>query len=277
MTDYLSTINIQDNPLTITLSEEFITAVITDVMKAYKKSDIASVKQLKNIINESIVINGFRPGKAGEAKPYKIRQELLQGWNKLQVVQAFLFNVWGDLNTELISYCKIWWLDHKDSIIKDSVGATNENVISNAVIKELAENYPGTTTNEQLELGLFIAIFRESIDREIERNNSEAYPDTDSTKADNEEEPAENASSWKSILDNIRQLPDNDPCWGEIDNFINILKSIASEKSMNMDSKKRLTALEDTWSQSRQVLIEWHPILKFQVWRIGMLIKLVYP
>ena len=256
MTDYLSTINIQDNPLTITLSEEFITAVITDVMKAYKKSDIASVKQLKNIINESIVINGFRPGKAGEAKPYKIRQELLQGWNKLQVVQAFLFNVWGDLNTELISYCKIWWLDHKDSIIKDSVGATNENVISNAVIKELAENYPGTTTNEQLELGLFIAIFRESIDREIERNNSEAYPDTDSTKADNEEEPAENASSWKSILDNIRQLPDNDPCWGEIDNFINILKSIASEKSMNMDSKKRLTALEDTWSQSRQVLIE---------------------
>ena len=257
MENYYSTINRQGNLITITLSEEFITALIADVLKVYKKNEMVSVRQLKKSINENIVINGFRPGKAGEAKVSQIQQALMQDWNKLPIVQFSVFSVWEDLNPELISYCKTWRLTHKESIIENTGDESKEKVLPKELIKELTKNFPGTATTEQLELALFVVKFHEDLDQEINKTNSGVHTDITSAKEKKVEEPLEKRSAgWKPILDIIREFPDSDPCWNEIDDFILDLKSIASDKSRSLDSKKQLIAIEEAWTESRQVLVE---------------------
>ena len=266
MTDNQLESNHHVSVLGINMSDEFARAVVDEVMAEYHQDDKPSVKQLKYAIRKNLIIPGFRSGSAHKANPGQIRSFLASHWNHIPPITKAVAEIWGELHPELVSRCRAWWLEQGNSklelhLLREDDDQSNIVRFPEELVNELQKEFADIATPDELGIAMFLASSQADQDAEPDNEvKSIGIEETDQPPATADIPLKSNVdplgSRWEGILDLIRQFPAEDPCWTEINSFIDSVNSIAGEKSKEQETQDRIDSLSALWTQSRPVLVE---------------------
>ena len=204
---------------------DYIKSVIDTVLDNRQNISKEQSKRFREVLKKKIKIKGYRPDSLYKAPVAYLKRALTEALNEGEIISVLLY-VWVDLNPELLSavdnFIMTNGLPHNCDNFKDNISGVCSRDEFSALVKRFQgeiDGYPDDAVSLMLCLQTGLAPIEQEIMVTLE---SDFAP------------PAEKAGigipEWDAFLDYLQTLPCESNQWSKIDNLIQKIKEISTEK-----------------------------------------------
>ncbi|MDD5368139.1 MAG: ATP-binding protein [Anaerolineaceae bacterium] len=217
--------------ITDQLAQKMISAAIKELKSPTPDAD--QIARWKTVIEKRIRIPNIND--IDKANPGQIRRALQGIWCNYEDLASVLFEIWMTYNQPLISECTESLNGHNlyeiRQFVRDMEKAkqdepNKEPVILGEMVRTIFRKISGPYSEEEIRLGILASIninveYKKIVEEEEEELKQSGVSSRQSRQA---------PSQWEAILDELRQIPADDPAWNSMDKFIQAATEIASQK-----------------------------------------------